>query len=65
MSNGQKRRSRKLETPSAEKETRDTQVETPNPGEAALTISNVIVQESFGENNWETQLIEQIELLIE
>ena len=58
MGNKRSRRSRRLATPSPDRELGETQVETPNPGNMTLTNSNVNVQEGLGENNSEDQLIE-------
>ena len=58
MGNKRNRRSRRLETPSPEKETSNTQVETPNTGNKTLTNVNTVVQERLGENNPRNQLFE-------
>ena len=58
MGNKRNRRSRRLATPSPDRELSETQVETPNPGNVTLTISNVNVQEGSGENSSVNQLTE-------
>ena len=58
MGNKRNRRSRRLATPSPDRKVSETQVETPNPGNAILTNPNVNVQESLGENSSINQLIE-------
>ena len=56
MGNRRNRQSRKLETPSPDREVEVTQVETPNTGNETLTNFNTVVQESLCENNLENQL---------
>ena len=51
MGNKRNRRSRRLATPSPDRELSETQVETPNPGNTTLPNSNVNVQEGLGENS--------------
>ena len=51
MGNKRNRRSRRLATPSPDRELSETHVETPNPGNATLTNSNVNVQEGLGDNS--------------
>ena len=51
-------RSRRLETPSSDREVEVTQVGTPITGNEILTNPNTVVQGSLGENNLETQLTE-------
>ena len=58
MGNKRNRRSRRLATPSPDRELCETQVEIPNPGNATLTNSSVNVQESLGENSSINQLTE-------
>ena len=58
MGNKRNRRSRRLATPSPDRELSVTQVETPNPGNETLTNSNVNVQEGLGENSSLNQLTE-------
>ena len=58
MGNKRNRRSRRLETPSPEREVEVTQVGIPITGNETLTNSNTVVQENLGENNSEGQLIE-------
>ena len=58
MGNRRNRRSGSLESPSPERETRDTQIETSNTGNATLTNSNVIVQEVLRDRNSQNQLTE-------
>ena len=57
MGNRRNRRSGSLETPSPERETSDTQIETFNSN-ATLTNSNVIVQEVLRDRNSQNQLTE-------
>ena len=57
MGNKRNRRSRRLKTPSPEREVNNTQLETPNTGNETLTNSNVNVQGDLG-NNSENQLTE-------
>ena len=58
MGNKRNRRSRRLATPSPDRELNETQVATPNPGNETLTNSNVNVQEGLGENSSLNQLTE-------
>ena len=58
MGNKRNRRSRRLETPSLEREVNNTQLETPNTGNETLTNLNVNVQGNLGDNNSENQLAE-------
>ena len=58
MGNKRNRKSRRLATPSPDRELSVTQVETPNPGNETLTKSNVNVQEGLGENSSLNQLTE-------
>ena len=58
MGNKRNRRTRRSVTPSPDRELSETQVETPNPGNAALTNSNVDVQEGLRENSSMNQLTE-------
>ena len=58
MGNKRNRRSRRLASPSPDRELNETQVETPNPGNETLTNSNVNVQEGLGENSSLNQLTE-------
>ena len=52
------RRSRRLETPSPEREVNNTQLETPNTGNETLTNLNMNVQGDLGDNISENQLAE-------
>ena len=52
------RRSRRLETPSPEREVNITQLETPYTGNETLTNLNVNVQGHLGDNNSENQIAE-------
>ena len=52
------RRSRRLETPSLEREIERTLVETSITGNETLTNSNTVVQENLSENNSENMLTE-------
>ena len=56
MGNKRNRRSRRLETPSPEREIERTQTETPISGNVTLTNNNTVIQNSFGENNSENIL---------
>ena len=58
MGNKRSRRSRRLATPSPERETSETRVDSPETGNITLTNSNLNVQESLGELNSENQLRE-------
>ena len=58
MGNKRYRQIRRLETPSPERETNNTQIETPNAGNETLTNSNVIVQERSGDGSSENHLTE-------
>ena len=58
MGNKRNRRSRRLETPSPEREIERTQVETFITGNETLTNFNKVVQENLGENNSENQFTE-------
>ena len=58
MGNKRSRKSRRLETPSPEREISKTQVETPNTGNETLTNFNTVVQERLSENNPGNQLTE-------
>ena len=58
MGNKRNRRPRRLETPSPERETSNTQIETPNAVNETLTNFNTVVQGNLGEKNPENQLIE-------
>ena len=58
MGNKKNRRSRRLETPSPEREVNITQLETPNTCNETLTNLNVNVQGNLGDSNSENQLAE-------
>ena len=58
VGNKRNRCSRRLETPSSEREVNNTTLETPNTGNETLTNSNVNVQGDLGDNNSENQLAE-------
>ena len=58
MGNKRSRRSRRLATPSPERETSETIVDSPGTGNITLTNSNLNVQESLGGLNSENQLRE-------
>ena len=58
MGNKRNRRSRRLETPSPEREVNNTQLETPNTGNETLTNLNENVQGNLGDNVSENQLAE-------
>ena len=59
MGNRRKIRSKRLKTPSPDREVEITQVETPNAGNESLTNFNTVLQEGLGENNTENQLTEK------
>ena len=58
MGNRRNRRSRRLETPSPERETGEIRVETPNQGNETLTNVNLQSQESLGEVDFRPRLVE-------
>ena len=58
MGNRRNRRSRRLETPSPEREVELTQVGTPITGNETLTNVNTVIQGDLGENNLEDQFTE-------
>ena len=58
MENRRNRRSRRLETPSPDREVEVTQIETPITGNETLTNVNTVVQGGLGENNLEKQFTE-------
>ena len=58
MRNKRSRRSRRLGTPSPEREVSETRVGSSETGNITLTNSNLNVQESLGEPNFENQLRE-------
>ena len=58
MGNKRNRRSRRLETPSPERETERTQAETPISGNVTLTNNDTVIQSNLGENNPENSLVE-------
>ena len=58
MGNKRNRRSRRLETPSPEREIERTQTETPLPGNVTLTNNDTVIQSNLGENNSENNLVE-------
>ena len=58
MRNKRSRRSRRLATPSPEKEVSETRVDSSETCNITLTNSNLIFQESLGEPNFENQLRE-------
>ena len=58
MGNKKHRRSRRLETPSFEREIERTLVETSITGNETLTNYNTVIQENLCENNSENQLTE-------
>ena len=65
MGNRRNRRSRRLETPSPDRDVERTQVETPNTGNETLTNFNTVVQESLGENTSGVQIIEPSQISTE
>ena len=58
MGNRRNRRSRRLETPSPDREVEVTQVGTPITGNETLTNVNTIIQGDLGANNLEDQFTE-------
>ena len=58
MGNERNRRSRRLATPSPDRESSETRVDSPETGNITSTNSNLNVQESSGEPNFENQLRE-------
>ena len=58
MGNKRNRRSRRLATPSPDREVSETRVDSPETGLLTLTSSNLNVQENLGEPNLENQLRE-------
>ena len=65
MGNRRNRRSRRLETPSPDRDAERTQVETPNTGNETLTNFNAVVQESLGENASGIQMAEPSQISTE
>ena len=62
MRNKRNRRSRRLATPSSDREVRETRIDSSESGKITLTNSNLNVQESLGEPNLENQLREAIQI---
>ena len=58
MGNKRSRRSRRLETPSPDREVEVTQIETPTAGNEALIDLSIVAQGNLGENSSENQLTE-------
>ena len=58
MGNKRNRRSRRLETPSPEREEKRTRVDSPETGNMTLTNSNLNVDENLGGPNLGIQLVE-------
>ena len=58
MGNRRNRGSRRLETPSSDREVEVTQVGTPITGNETLTNVNNVIQGDLGENNLEDQFTE-------
>ena len=58
MENKRNRRSRRLETPSPDREAEVTQIETPKTGNETLVDLNNVVQENLGGNSSENHLTE-------
>ena len=58
MGNKRNRTSRRLTTPSPDREVSDTRVDSSETGDIPLTNSNLNVQETLGEPNLENQLRE-------
>ena len=62
MGKKRNRRSRRLETPSPERETNEVLVETSSQGNVTLTNVNLQSQESLGEGDMRPQLIESSQI---
>ena len=58
MGNRRNRRSRRLETPSPERETSEVRIETPSQGNETLTNGNLQSQESLSETDLRHRLVE-------
>ena len=58
MGNKRNRRSRRLETPSPDRELSEPQVETPMQGNETLTNVSTVIQGPLGENENRSSLIE-------
>ena len=58
MGNRRNRRSRRLETPSPDREVEVTQVGIPITGNETLTNGNTVIQGDLGENNLEDHFTE-------
>ena len=58
MENRRNRRSRRLETPSPDREVEVTQIGTPITGNETLTYVNTVIQRDLGEDNLENQFTE-------
>ena len=58
MGNRRNRRSRRLETPSSERETSEVRIETPSQGNVTLTNVNLQSKESLGETDLRPRLVE-------
>ena len=58
MGNRRNRRSRRLETPSPERETSEVRIETPSQGNETLTNVNLQSQESLGDTDLRPRLVE-------
>ena len=58
MGNRRNRRSRRLETPSPERETSEVLIETPSQGNETLTNVNLQSQESLGGTDLRRRLVE-------
>ena len=58
MGNKRNRRSRRLETPSPDRELSEAQVETPMQGNGTLTNVSTVIQEPLGENENRSNLID-------
>ena len=62
MGSKRRRRSRRLATPSLDREANETRVDSPETGIITLTNFNTYVQESLGELNLENQLKEPVQI---
>ena len=58
MGNKRKRRSRRHETPSLDRDLSEAQVQTPMQGDETLTNVSTVIQEPLGENESRSELIE-------
>ena len=64
MGNRRNRRSRRLETPSPERETSEVRIETPSQGNETLTNGNLQSQESLSETDLRHRLVEPSQVIM-